>query len=45
MIGAIILGLIAGYVAKALVPGPDPGGCWLAGWMDGRSSPTDASGS
>ena len=24
-------------------PGPDPGGCWLAGWMDGRSSPTDAS--
>ena len=26
MIGAIILGLLAGYIAKALVPGPDPGG-------------------
>jgi uncharacterized membrane protein YeaQ/YmgE (transglycosylase-associated protein family) len=26
MIGAIILGLVAGYVAKALVPGKDPGG-------------------
>jgi uncharacterized membrane protein YeaQ/YmgE (transglycosylase-associated protein family) len=26
MIGAIILGLVAGYIAKALVPGRDPGG-------------------
>jgi uncharacterized membrane protein YeaQ/YmgE (transglycosylase-associated protein family) len=26
MLGAIILGLVAGYVAKALVPGKDPGG-------------------
>lgn len=26
MIGAIILGLVAGYIAKALVPGKDPGG-------------------
>ena len=25
MIGAIILGLLAGYVAKALMPGKDPG--------------------
>jgi uncharacterized membrane protein YeaQ/YmgE (transglycosylase-associated protein family) len=27
MIGAIILGLLAGYIAKALMPGKDPGGC------------------
>ncbi|MEV4418380.1 GlsB/YeaQ/YmgE family stress response membrane protein [Patulibacter sp. NPDC049589] len=26
MIGAIILGLVAGFVGKALVPGEDPGG-------------------
>lgn len=26
MVGAVILGLVAGYVAKALVPGKDPGG-------------------
>jgi uncharacterized membrane protein YeaQ/YmgE (transglycosylase-associated protein family) len=26
MIGAIILGLVAGYIAKALLPGDDPGG-------------------
>jgi uncharacterized membrane protein YeaQ/YmgE (transglycosylase-associated protein family) len=26
MIGAIILGLLAGYIAKALMPGDDPGG-------------------
>ena len=26
MIGAIILGLLAGYIAKALMPGKDPGG-------------------
>ena len=26
MIGAIILGLVAGYIAKALMPGKDPGG-------------------
>ena len=26
MIGAIILGLVAGYIAKALLPGKDPGG-------------------
>jgi len=26
MIGALILGLVAGYIAKALVPGKDPGG-------------------
>jgi uncharacterized membrane protein YeaQ/YmgE (transglycosylase-associated protein family) len=29
MIGAIILGLVAGYVAKALVPGKDPGGFFV----------------
>jgi uncharacterized membrane protein YeaQ/YmgE (transglycosylase-associated protein family) len=29
MIGAIILGLLAGYIAKALMPGPDPGGFLL----------------
>ena len=29
MIGAIILGLLAGYIAKALMPGPDPGGFFL----------------
>jgi uncharacterized membrane protein YeaQ/YmgE (transglycosylase-associated protein family) len=26
MIGAIILGFIAGFIGKALRPGPDPGG-------------------
>ncbi len=26
MIGAIILGLVAGFVGKALMPGKDPGG-------------------
>ena len=26
MIGAIILGILAGYIAKALMPGDDPGG-------------------
>ena len=29
MIGAIILGLVAGYVAKALMPGKDPGGFFV----------------
>jgi len=29
MVGAIILGLVAGYIAKALVPGPDPGGFFV----------------
>jgi uncharacterized membrane protein YeaQ/YmgE (transglycosylase-associated protein family) len=29
MIGAIILGLVAGYIAKALVPGEDPGGFFV----------------
>ncbi len=29
MIGAIILGLFAGYIAKALVPGKDPGGFFV----------------
>jgi uncharacterized membrane protein YeaQ/YmgE (transglycosylase-associated protein family) len=29
MIGAIILGLIAGYIAKALLPGKDPGGFFV----------------
>jgi uncharacterized membrane protein YeaQ/YmgE (transglycosylase-associated protein family) len=29
MIGAIILGLVAGYVAKALLPGDDPGGFFV----------------
>lgn len=29
MIGALILGLVAGYVAKALVPGEDPGGFFV----------------
>ena len=28
-VGAIILGLAAGYIAKALVPGPDPGGFFV----------------
>jgi uncharacterized membrane protein YeaQ/YmgE (transglycosylase-associated protein family) len=26
MIGALILGLVAGFIAKALLPGKDPGG-------------------
>jgi uncharacterized membrane protein YeaQ/YmgE (transglycosylase-associated protein family) len=26
MIGAIILGILAGFIAKALLPGKDPGG-------------------
>ncbi len=29
MIGAIILGLVAGYLAKALLPGDDPGGFFV----------------
>jgi len=29
MIGAIILGLVAGYIAKALLPGNDPGGFFI----------------
>jgi uncharacterized membrane protein YeaQ/YmgE (transglycosylase-associated protein family) len=29
MIGALILGLVAGYIAKALVPGKDPGGFFV----------------
>jgi uncharacterized membrane protein YeaQ/YmgE (transglycosylase-associated protein family) len=26
MIGALILGLVAGFIAKAIMPGKDPGG-------------------
>ncbi len=26
MIGALILGIVAGFIAKALLPGKDPGG-------------------
>jgi uncharacterized membrane protein YeaQ/YmgE (transglycosylase-associated protein family) len=29
MIGAIILGLVAGFIAKALMPGNDPGGFFV----------------
>ena len=29
MIGALILGLLAGYIAKALMPGKDPGGFFV----------------
>ncbi len=29
MIGAIILGLVAGYIAKAILPGKDPGGVFV----------------
>ena len=29
MIGAIILGLLAGFIAKALLPGDDPGGFFV----------------
>lgn len=29
MIGAIILGLVAGFIAKMLVPGRDPGGFFV----------------
>ena len=29
MIGAIVLGLLAGYIAKALLPGKDPGGFFV----------------
>jgi len=29
MIGALILGLLAGYIAKALIPGKDPGGFFV----------------
>ena len=44
MLGMIIIGLIAGVIAKLLTPGRDPGGfiitillgiagSWLAGWL------------
>jgi uncharacterized membrane protein YeaQ/YmgE (transglycosylase-associated protein family) len=29
MIGAIILGILAGYIGKALMPGDDPGGFFV----------------
>ncbi len=29
MIGAIILGLVAGFIGKAIVPGEDPGGFFV----------------
>jgi len=29
MIGALILGLVAGFVGKALMPGDDPGGFFV----------------
>ena len=29
MIGALILGLLAGYIGKALLPGRDPGGFFV----------------
>jgi uncharacterized membrane protein YeaQ/YmgE (transglycosylase-associated protein family) len=29
MLGAIILGILAGYIAKALMPGDDPGGFFV----------------
>ena len=29
MIGALILGLVAGYIAKALLPGDGPGGFFV----------------
>jgi uncharacterized membrane protein YeaQ/YmgE (transglycosylase-associated protein family) len=29
MIGALILGLLAGFIGKALMPGDDPGGFWV----------------
>jgi uncharacterized membrane protein YeaQ/YmgE (transglycosylase-associated protein family) len=29
LIGAIILGLLAGFIAKALLPGDDPGGFFV----------------
>ncbi len=29
MIGALILGLLAGFIAKALLPGKDPGGFFV----------------
>jgi len=29
MIGAIILGILAGFIAKALMPGKDPGGFFV----------------
>ena len=29
MIGALILGLVAGFIAKLLVPGRDPGGFFV----------------
>ncbi len=29
MVGALILGLLAGFIAKALVPGKDPGGFFV----------------
>ncbi|MGH2967341.1 MAG: GlsB/YeaQ/YmgE family stress response membrane protein [Solirubrobacterales bacterium] len=28
MIGALLLGLLAGFIGKALMPGKDPGGFW-----------------
>jgi uncharacterized membrane protein YeaQ/YmgE (transglycosylase-associated protein family) len=29
MVGAIILGILAGYIGKALMPGKDPGGFFV----------------
>jgi uncharacterized membrane protein YeaQ/YmgE (transglycosylase-associated protein family) len=29
MVGALILGLLAGFIAKALMPGKDPGGFFV----------------
>jgi len=29
MIGALILGILAGFIAKALLPGKDPGGFFV----------------
>lgn len=29
MIGALILGIVAGFIAKALLPGKDPGGFFV----------------
>ena len=40
MIGAIILGLLAGYIAKALMPGDDPGGFFVT---PGKTSPSSCS--
>lgn len=55
IIGALVIGLIVGAVAKFLMPGPDPGGwiltillgiagSWVGGWVAGLLGMTGGTG-